>query len=212
MEPEDLSMEDMSIHDLKRVDDESLDSVAGSDPETSDTLPTLSSSPKPPSFPAPGNICPSSDDDDDDNNNRRVEKQLFPDDVLDLIFNYLSFEDLMSCARVCRQWRNALSASASRWRSLPVGLNFNLHGPVSSEFADNYFPKIEELKLAVSVSHVEFHVLETETRMTQPCLRLLEEVLRRGSRLKTLDVSKFMITTGLLLLQNVKQLFCTTHQ
>ena len=104
-----------------------------------------------------------------------------------------------------------------------MGLNFNLHGSVSSEFAENYFPKSEELKLTVSFPHLsewEFPTREAEARVTQPCLRLLEEVLKRGYRLKTLDLSKIWVAdskfwvadTGLLLLQNVKQLFCTTHQ
>ena len=72
-----------------------------------------------------------------------------PDDVLEVIFDLLTFKDVLSCAGVCQRWRSFAVASP-RWNLFQLGLNVGCHRDVSLGDLD-FLSTIKEVKLTTSV-------------------------------------------------------------
>ena len=110
------------------------------------------------------------------------------EDVLDVLFEYLPFRDALSCAGVCRRWREIISHSR-RWRSFQVGLNFQWHAdaPISDCV---FLPTIEEVKFTLSEYGFESHCQDVP-------MELLRFILARCTKLCELDLFQMQLPVGI---------------
>ena len=111
-----------------------------------------------------------------------------PDLVLTAIFDFLSLEDILRCAGVCRRWRSHLMASP-RWRSLHLGQNYICHEDGSiDDFV--YLSGIDKVKLTSSSFPVQMPA-GAEVNQVHDAFPLMQikSVLASDAQLRDLDLS-----------------------
>ena len=145
----------------------------------------------------PANV--SADDGESDHaNGQELQAQVpmpaqnLPDLVLDAICRHLSFKEVLTCAHVCRRWRDYVR-KCPRWCMVALGQEVHCHGPLSDQFVDTHIADITDVKFTTALpSFISTEGEETENVILDVPIGFLKILLRDATRLVSLDLSSLM--------------------